>query len=150
MLFKVASFVRIGSGGNGPPRCELILSTAAASESESKAESQAVDARFSSAINSGLEVAAGRGKTRLMSHHSLTNEQIGARDMSHALAKALDLLRWLKRIILSGHLFRHLEEVVAHHAHGNFASDTSALDGCASSAPQPRSTSKRDRIMAAV
>ena len=62
MLFSVASFVRIGSGGKGPPRRELIFSIAAASESESKAESQAVDDCFSNAISSSLEVAAGRAR----------------------------------------------------------------------------------------
>lgn len=62
MLFRVASLVRVGSGGKGPPKCESIFSMAAASESESKAESQEADACFSSAISSGLEIAAGREK----------------------------------------------------------------------------------------
>ena len=52
MLFRVASFVRVGSGGNGPPRRELIFSIAIASESESKAKSQASDACLSNAISS--------------------------------------------------------------------------------------------------
>jgi hypothetical protein len=42
MLFRVASFVRVGSGGKGAPRRELIFSIAAESESESKAASQAL------------------------------------------------------------------------------------------------------------
>src|SRR5579871_5659889 len=64
MLFRVASLVRVGSGGKGPPRREGIFSRAAASESESKAESQAADDCLSSAISSGLEVAAGRVEGR--------------------------------------------------------------------------------------
>jgi len=62
MLFRVASLVRVGSGGKGPPRRELIFSIAAASERESNAESQAVDACCSNAINSALEAAAEPGR----------------------------------------------------------------------------------------
>jgi hypothetical protein len=53
MLFRVASFVRVASGGKGPPRREFIFSIVAASESESKVESHAADASFSNAISSG-------------------------------------------------------------------------------------------------
>ena len=112
MLFKVASFVRIGSGGKGPPRREVIFSIAAASESESKAESQAADACFSNAISSGFGSGCRTGEGRLVSHDTLANEQICARDMSQALAEAFDLGRRLKTVILRRHFFRHLQEVV--------------------------------------
>src|SRR5207248_9639511 len=59
MLYSVESFVRIGSGGNGPPRRELILSIAVTSVKESNAALQAADASFSNAISSAFEPTEG-------------------------------------------------------------------------------------------
>lgn len=135
MLFSVASFLRVGSGGKGSPGCRLIFSIAQIGERiESRiagggCQLQRDQFRFGNRCRT-------RARHRLLSHDSPANDQICAGHMA-ALSEGLDFRCRLKAIVRNGRHCAILRRFVAEMVHGNFGSGTSAFGHCAKSGPQP-------------